>query len=914
MINLYINNSLVDLSEDFDLLITRSIADIREPEKRQSDWSKTITIPGTKVNKTIFGNLFDVSTEILGNGQFAPTFNPNKKADVLVLVDGIEQLRGFIRLIQINVIDHTQITFECSLHGQTADLFTTIQNLKLRDLDFGEYNHTLNKDNVTNSWASSIIKNGSSQPFQLGEGYVYAQVFDKYATKGQDATKWRVDDHIPCLYAKTIVDKIFSQTGYKYTSDSFFNTDRFKHLIVPFNNYLLNTNESTALQRLFQAQVTGSTTYVNGQTVAFNNDSTGGNFDNGGNFNTTTHKYIVPVSGRYVFYLDLQANATFNTAYTNVYASAKFNVYKNTTLVDTIYITSDNYNPGPGFFTYNFNSSSFAQVDALKNDQITIVYVNTGILIGGIWYNASPTLTITSNTYLFNKVSSATFGYNNILEFASFFTGEFTQKDFILNFVKMFNLYIEPDYENPKLLRITPRDDFYNGLSQDWTHKLDYSQPVQIIPMGDMDANPYNFTYKEGDDDYSKDYKDSTNKIYGERIINIDNDFVKNEKKVEVSFASTMFKQDTLITQRYYSLINSSSSNGSIRVLYYSGLKNTTAFEVYETNPGTGSNYTQYPLTLHIDDVDNMQFDLNFGMSKYVLAGAGLSFSNQNLVNIYWYKTIKEITDKNSKIFKGKFKITPADWLNIRFNDIYFFENQYWRLNKISDYNPLMNGVYDCEFLLLTYYQPTNAVTKSVGLGTSDYLGNSFPYDIPKSFQGVRNGGVNIGNTDFIGMDVINVSDNTVSMGLRLNTNLGGSGNIISDNFSNVNLLSCHDFIPATEDKTYLENYALNGAYLSGGNVIELTDTNSPYTILKEDYLIVCNTNHGDINLVLPTPSASNKGKTFVVKKTDTNHKVDITAGDGSILIDDSTLHEMGNTKTSHHFISTGSKYYVIVP
>jgi len=60
MINLFVNSTLVDLSEDFDLLITRSIADIKNPEQRSSDWSKTAKIPGTKANNILFGNIFEV--------------------------------------------------------------------------------------------------------------------------------------------------------------------------------------------------------------------------------------------------------------------------------------------------------------------------------------------------------------------------------------------------------------------------------------------------------------------------------------------------------------------------------------------------------------------------------------------------------------------------------------------------------------------------------------------------------------------------------------------------------------------------------------------------------------------------------------------------------------------------------------
>ena len=329
MINLFVNTVLMDLSDDFDLLINRSIADIKNPEQRTSDWSKTVVLPGTKANNVLFGNIFEVDHTVLGNGQFSPNFNPNKKADVLVLVDGFEQIRGFLRLIQINVLDNDLIEYECSLHGQTADLFTTLGNAKLSELNFDEYNHVLNTTNVTNSWDTSIIKNSTSQAFAYGEGYVYAQMLSKYGSQNNNTSQWRVDDHVPSLYAKTVIDKIFASTPYSYTTDSFFNTDRFKRLVIPYNNFGFEADETALTTRLFQAQL--STTQTNPTTfLQFNNDSTGVNFDNGGNYNTTTYKFITPIGGAYDFSLSIQGNVSL-TSSTLIQQSATmhFQIFKN---------------------------------------------------------------------------------------------------------------------------------------------------------------------------------------------------------------------------------------------------------------------------------------------------------------------------------------------------------------------------------------------------------------------------------------------------------------------------------------------------------------------------------------------------------------------------------------------------------
>jgi hypothetical protein len=891
----------MDLSDDFDLLITRSIADIKNPEQRTSDWSKTVVLPGTKANNVLFGNIFEVDHTVLGNGQFSPNFNPNKKADVLVLVDGFEQLRGFIRLIQINVLDNDTIEYECSLHGQTADLFTTLGNAKLSELSFDEYNHVLNLANVTNSWDTSIIKNNTSQAFALGEGYVYAQMLSKYGSQNNNTSQWRVDDHVPSLYAKTILDKIMSNTGYQYTSDSFFNTERFKRLVIPYNNFGFEADESALTTRLFQAQLSANQT--NPTTfLPFNNDSTGGNFDNGGNYNTTTYKYIAPVSGSYDFFLSLKASVDGLQAFTT-FSSMTFVVFKNGVRHKVIKVDSNNSSN----IHWDYDTIGSVTINCITGDEIQIKY---GFIYLGGTEPMNAVTTILSTSQFYNRVDSSTFAYNNTIDFGLFFAGDDLQKDMLSNFVKMFNLYIEQDVLNPKLLRFVPRDDFYNGSTKDWTKKLDYSQNVTIVPMGNLEANPYTFTFKEGQDQYNKDYKQSTARIYGDRVIRIDNDFVKEEKKIEVTFAPTiLFQADD--SKRYYSYIfNSNNDKGQLRCLYFGGVKTTPIYEVFETVPTNTPNFTKYPLVLHIDDVDNMQFDLNFGMPLNVISGKGLNYSNQNLVNVYWYKTIREITDKNSKILRAYFRITPYDWYSLQFKDLYFFEGQYWRLNKISDYNPLQNGVFLCEFLLVTYYQPTTATKKNVGIGSVDILSDKFPKGIPIGFTGVGSGGINVGNSHLDSLDSIVLGNDNVSTA-RYSTIIGERVNIPSG-FEYVTAINCTDFTAVESNKVYMDNFPQRGAYSCGGNVIEINATNSPYTCVYDDYLIVCDMT-ANISVVLPNPS-TNQGKIFVVKKLGSPHTITVTAGDGSILIDSSTSHTITNNKEAHQFISTGTKYYVIVP
>jgi hypothetical protein len=61
MVEVIVNSTILDLSDDIPLALNLSIADIREPEKRQQSFSKTITVPASDTNNKLFTHAFNVS-------------------------------------------------------------------------------------------------------------------------------------------------------------------------------------------------------------------------------------------------------------------------------------------------------------------------------------------------------------------------------------------------------------------------------------------------------------------------------------------------------------------------------------------------------------------------------------------------------------------------------------------------------------------------------------------------------------------------------------------------------------------------------------------------------------------------------------------------------------------------------------
>ena len=303
-----------------------------------------------------------------------------------------------------------------------------------------------------------------------------------------------------------------------------------------------------------------------------------------------------------------------------------------------------------------------------------------------------------------------------------------------------------------------------------------------------------------------------------------------------------------------------------------------------------------------------MQFDLSFGMPFIVNIPAGVPYSNQNVGNVYWYRFITEIADKNSKVFKGYFRVNHKDWATLRFNDNYFFEGQYWKLLRVNDYNPLSDGLVECEFLLSKYISPIAATQKGVGTSATDTYDNRYPLGNRKPIQST--GGVVIGGGNETDEQVIVVgTDNNVN-GER-NVVLGSNATYISPGLDNVVVINSEGLTPTESNTMYYGNYKVWPTFVSAGKITAITHTDSPYTVQPEDWLILADTTAGSISIVLPDTTGI-EGKHFVVKKTAPSNGTTLSAGDGSILIDGSTTYTMNSNYGIVWVAANGGQYWTI--
>jgi hypothetical protein len=730
----------VDLYDDEPLPLTKEIKDLYEPDKSQSDFTKTIKIPGTQNNDKIFSNIFDINHSVIATSQFTSDFNPNLKVNCILLKDGIPQIKGYLQLTNIILLDEYKCDYEVIVIGRNANLFQDLGDLKLTDLDLSDYNHIWNDTNIEESWIAPV-----------GEGYVYPLIDRGFKPS---EIYYYYDQTYPAVYVKTLVDKIFSEAGYRYSS-TFFDSDRFKRLIIPFTGAKFKMSEAEVQDRLFELAFNSDSAYITNPSGGFTKVLFPNTIKDSDPTGIALNGWEIPTgyAANYIFRTELNCTIKYigASSYSNdsVIFNARIIIVRSgvTSVINSNLVTI----PWDGAITTN------STLDITYNLQTAITDFIAGDEFYVEWFftTVANLLTPTDLQIKFNAGSSffnstdGQYNFGSTISLSSSLPQDTKQKDLLVSLINMFNLYFEPDQIDDKKLIIEPRDTFYNTTTIDLTDKLDVSKEINILPMGALDFKTLEFHQQKDDDQYNKYYNDRYKDEYGFRRVVVSNDFLVQTKKIETIFAPTPLV-DADNNNRVISKIRYFNSDGTLkvqaakpRILYYGGLLDTGLGTYSLSTSRLVPNFkTQYAYAGHLDSVASPTFDLNFGVPELIFWGSGTSagLSDANLYNLYWKKTIDEITDKNSKLLQCYIHFNNVDLQNISFRNLYLIDRQLYRLYRIetdlNSYEPAK-----CTFLKLQT-APTFTPSSGTANGGSGSIGDEALPDLvyynPNQFADIK--------------------------------------------------------------------------------------------------------------------------------------------------------------------------------
>lgn len=658
----FIENKRLDINQELDYLITYAVDDIKDFEHKQSNFSKTIILPGTANNNYLFGHIFNVQgSNIYDSGldNVGMNFNPAKSAVCLIFQNRLQVFKGTLRILEI-VIREGQIEYEVAVFGELGSLVGELGSGKLEDLDFSLYDHVWNGSNITGSWENVT-----------GGGYYYPLI--DYGTTSVAKVDYDIRTFRPALFVKEMLDKIITGAGYNYECD-LFDTDRFKNLIIPNNFKGLYSYDTDLISATGGSQPVSSD-IAQAEFTA----STGSGFT----ITSSTLFTYTPSAGT-------QANIDFG--FTTLFTGTGYVIFQIVQNGSAIYTETK---------TTNLATFTGTKITGINSgDTLEFVFTFAIGLTSKVIDSASVVITATTavpvpinpgDTVVINDTLP-----RNVL-----------QKDFLASIIRLFNLYVYEDRLKPKFLYIKPYVDFYDlnvsGVT-DWTYKVDRSRDIRLKPMSELNSRIYNFNFKADNDYYNELYRKTYNQEYGNYKYDSGYEFANDTTNIDLIFSPSVLvgyaDVDKIVTAMYKKNAGVEETFATnIRILQAKKVTGVASWKIKNGVSDLITGLTVYGYGGHYDDPDAPANDIHFGVPAELYFTLVTGAVNVTQFNVYWSPYMAEITDKDSKLLTCYMKLTDSDIFNLNFGTIIYVDGSYWRLNKIEDYNANSDDVCKVELL-----------------------------------------------------------------------------------------------------------------------------------------------------------------------------------------------------------------------
>ena len=165
MVNLFINGELLDQYKDESVDIVSSVLDVSDITKNTGDYSKSFTIPASKVNNRIFKHWYNASID---NG-----FDARSKVEGSIDIDGVPFKLGTFRLNKCNIVKGRLESYTINFFGNLPNIKDTIGEDMLSDLSFPALTHNWTSDNVKSGLRGGLLSGDVIYTLMANKRYFY---------------------------------------------------------------------------------------------------------------------------------------------------------------------------------------------------------------------------------------------------------------------------------------------------------------------------------------------------------------------------------------------------------------------------------------------------------------------------------------------------------------------------------------------------------------------------------------------------------------------------------------------------------------------------------------------------------------------------------------------------------------------
>lgn len=756
----FVPDSEIDIAEE-GCEIIYAVDELSDPSKRASSYSLTFNLPNTARNNRIFGHFYEFDA----TGSFSP--NKKLDAVYVVnnieVYKGILKLEA-VTITNDGKITEYQATLNSpvfNLFTEWGDKELTDLDFS----EFAHtINQTSLVDSINGNLyvgGVSVARTaGRGYAYVLWDnGWVYWAGKTGVTPSGDVAVP--INKVLPGIFLGEYLHKMFDAIGCTFNSN-FFSASPQTLIIIPPSSSEVLLSPDQVDSRLYKAEISGDTEFsityddaINEReltTFAYYDDITGGSlFDNTGGYDISTYSWEVQKSGKYDFNANVDIEPRFLSPAASVGGVWTGNQY---CVIDFFECRIQLVTTRSGVevvlaegspqdierittpFTYSEWKSgtitsltlSASNIDVLANEILTCkirfkprnaepvvdgVNITEFFYEGGLFGLATilpvpksggdVRMKFKAGGQWYNSVVNEGISETDIIDLNKVVPKGVKITDFFTSLIRMFNLFVVPDKDNPRKFYIEPRDDFETNTTVNWDSKWDLSKGLEVKPNALATAKDYVFKYSEDSDYFNARYIANSyspiNQPFGTKIVNVDNDFLDGENQTEVIFAPTLVVKRVANKLPLPSIITEDSKpfNGKIRIGYYQVVSTgvdtrTNVFFVNgdDTYIGLGNIPTYNFYYPFYAATNSLEFGLS-GSSYYwnnAEATIPLTLTNNTLFNRHWAKYISEITDANSKVVTAYFKLNEVDIYNLDFSKLYFVDNYYYRLLRVY-YNPL---------------------------------------------------------------------------------------------------------------------------------------------------------------------------------------------------------------------------------
>jgi hypothetical protein len=519
------NGTQLDTFDDEDLLISNNVTGLFDIGVLPAEFTRQIKLPGTKVNNAFFEHVYDIS---IANPFL---FATNIKVPAYIDFDSVYLIEGYIQLNKINLIANKFIeSYEITLYGSLSSFARDINRNYLTDLTtLAKYNHTSSMQNITGSWSGSLFNGDIVYPLaEYGQRIVYSPEENNFGIDSQYGGLC-VQDFKPAIRVKPVMDAIFQEAGYTYSS-SFMAQDWVSDVYMVCNNklkYPVYSNidaETYGIIKIGPISGSGmtnvtmsvSTNYVLPWLNVQNNPN-----GNMGSNNVYHTDYGTELRGVINLNFEISGSGTivpqFYLKYYNVDTTAT--VAQPLGVINDYLLQIQTYNGGTG-----------TRQQTLETSQ----QFNSGFLPSGSyqfelqWLNSSGTgvtrvvLDPNNTVKSYFEINKATsIGDGLVLDMPSnmpYGTQGIKQIDFIIGLQKKFNLVIYPNRTKPNEFIIESFNNWYKkGQIKDFNRYINLDNSIEVTPANNFAVNKLNFADSLDTDYISQQFAKQANREYGKQ-------------------------------------------------------------------------------------------------------------------------------------------------------------------------------------------------------------------------------------------------------------------------------------------------------------------------------------------------------------------------------------------------------------